>query len=301
LEYYLGCSGWSYDGWKGSFYPEDLDNRYWLSYYSKIFNFVEIDSTFYRIPSKFMVNNWNNRTPDNFRFAVKFPKVITHDKRLKDVGKDIEQFYDAMESLYDKILVFLIQLPPSLQIAEGLDLIKNLQYQLDPSFRYAIEVRHQSWFNELFYNVLKERNYSIVWSQQDILITPPILTTDFVYLRLIGDRSINERDFGKINKDRTKEMEIWSKILADVDRKVNDIKMAIIAANNHYAGFGPMTAKLFADIMNLKDHIRSFPILDYKLPSNKIFRSENKQDYRTYKQQQQYSKPRQTDISEFFK
>lgn len=300
MEYYLGCSGWSYDGWKGPFYPQDLDNRYWLSYYSKIFDFVEIDSTFYRIPSKFMVNNWNNRTPDNFRFAVKFPKVITHDKRLKDVGKDIEQFYDAMESLYDKILVFLIQLPPSLQIAEGLDLIKNLQYQLDPSFRYAIEVRHHSWFNELFYNVLKERNYSIVWSQQDILITPPILTTDFVYLRLIGDRSINERDFGKINKDRTKEMEIWSKILADVDRKVNDIKMAIIAANNHYAGFGPMTAKLFADMMNLKDRIRSFPILDYKLPPNEIFRSENKQNYRTYKQQQ-YSKPRQTDISEFFK
>ena len=300
MEYYLGCSGWSYDGWKGSFYPEDLDNRYWLSYYSKIFDFVEIDSTFYRIPSKFMVNNWNSRTPDNFRFAVKFPKVITHDKRLKDVGKDIEQFYDAMESLYDKILVFLIQLPPSLQIAEGLDLIKNLQYQLNPSFRYAIEVRHHSWFNELFYNVLKERNYSVVWSQQDILITPPILTTDFVYLRLIGDRSINERDFGKINKDRTKEMEIWTKILADVDRKVNDIKMAIIAANNHYAGFGPMTAKLFADIMNLKDRIRPFPILDYKLLSNEIFRSENKQNYRTYKQQL-YSKPRQTDISEFFK
>jgi uncharacterized protein YecE (DUF72 family) len=108
LEYHLGRSGWSYDGWKGPFYPQDLDNRYWLSYYSQIFDFVEIDSTFYKIPPKFMVNNWNNRTPDNFRFAVKFPKIITHDKRLKDVEKDIEQFYDAMEPLYDKILVFLI-------------------------------------------------------------------------------------------------------------------------------------------------------------------------------------------------
>ena len=131
MEYYLGCSGWSYDGWKGPFYPEDLDNRYWLLYYSQIFDFVEIDSTFYRIPSKIMVNNWNKRTPDHFKFAVKFPKVITHEKRLKDVGKDIEQFYDALEPLYDKILVFLMQLPPSLQIAEGLDLIKNLQYLLD--------------------------------------------------------------------------------------------------------------------------------------------------------------------------
>ena len=87
-----------------------------------------------------------------------------------------------------------------------------------------------------------------------------------------------------------------------VDRKVDNIKTAIIAVNNHYAGFGPMTAKLFADMMNLKDRIRSFPILDYKLPFSEIFRNENKQDYRTYKQQQQqYSKPRQTDISEFFK
>ena len=270
LKYFLGCSGWSYDGWKGPFYPKELDNRYWLSYYSQIFDFVEIDSTFYRIPSKFMVNNWDKRTTDNFRFAVKFPKVITHYKRLKDVKKDIERFYDVMEPLYDKILVFLIQLPPSLQIAEGLDLIKNLQYQLNPSFRYAIEVRHHSWFNELFYNVLKERKYCLVWSQQDIVITPPVVTTDFIYLRLIGDRSINEKDFGKINKDRTKEMEIWSKILEDDDRKVKDLNMAIIAANNHYAGFGPMTAKLFSEMMNLKNHIRSFPILDYKIHHMKL-------------------------------
>ena len=176
MKYYLDCSGWSYDGWKVPFYPKDLDNRYWLSYYSQLFDFVEIDSTFYKIRSKFIVNNWNKRTPENFKFAVKFPKVITHDKRLNDVEKDIEQFYEAMEQLYDKILVFLIQLPPSLQIDEGLDLIKNLRYQLDLSFRYAIEVRHHSWFNELLYNVLKERNYCLVWSQQDILITPPILS-----------------------------------------------------------------------------------------------------------------------------
>ncbi len=87
---------------------------------------------------------------------MKFPKVITHDKRHKDVKRDIERFYDVMEPLYYKILVFLIQLPPSLQIAEVLDLIKNLPYQLDPSFRYAIEVRHSSWLmNSLYY--LKKR------------------------------------------------------------------------------------------------------------------------------------------------
>lgn len=247
-----------------------------------------------------MVNNWNKRTPENFKFAVKFPKVITHDKRLKDVEKDIEQFYYAMEQLYDKILVFLIQLPPSLQIAEGLDLIKNLRYQLDPSFRYAIEVRHHSWFNELFYNVLKERNYCLVWSQQDILTTPPILTTDFVYLRLIGDRSINERDFGKINKDRTKEMQLWINKLEDIKNNEKRIKNAIISANNHYAGFGPMTAKLFSEMMNLKDPIRPFPFLNYKISSNETTILENEWKYSIYKQSHDKTKTRQTDISEFF-
>ena len=130
------------------------------------------------------------------------------------------------------------------------------------------------------------------------MITPPVVTTDFIYLRLIGDRSINEKDFGKINKDRTKEMEIWSKILEDDDRKVKNLNMAIIAANNHYAGFGPMTAKLFSEMMNLKNHLRSFPILDYQILSNEISISE-KENYRLYKQR--YSKPRQTNISEFFK
>jgi hypothetical protein len=107
-----------------------------------------------------------------------------------------------------------------------------------------------------------------------------------------------KKTFGKINKDRTKEMEIWSKILKDDDRKVKDLNRTIIAANNHYAGFGPMTTKLFAEMMNLKDHIRSFPILDYKIYSHENSTSE-KENYRIYKQR--YSKARQTDISEFFK
>src|ERR671914_164342 len=180
-----------------------------------------------------------------------------------------------MEPLYDKILVFLMQLPPSLQIAEGLELITNLQYTLDPSFRYAIEVRHHSWFNELFYNYLKEKNYCLVWSQQDILVIPPVLTSDFLYLRLIGDRSLNEKDFGKIKKDRTKEMQLWSNILKDIQKNEKNVKTAIITANNHYAGFGPMTAKLFTEMSNLQNKVRSFPIVDYQILKNEIKNKKN--------------------------
>ena len=89
MKLYVGCSGWSYTSWQGPFYPLSLENRAWLPYYSQLLNYVEIDSTFYSIPSEFMVKNWERRTPDNFRFTAKFPKVITHDKRFKNVEKEL--------------------------------------------------------------------------------------------------------------------------------------------------------------------------------------------------------------------
>jgi uncharacterized protein YecE (DUF72 family) len=110
---YIGRSGWSYTSWQGPFYPTNVEYRAWLPYYSQVLNYVEIDSLFYNIPSKSTVRNWNRRTPDNFRFVAKFPKVITHDKRFKNVQKELSLFYETMEPLKDKILALLIQLPPS--------------------------------------------------------------------------------------------------------------------------------------------------------------------------------------------
>jgi uncharacterized protein YecE (DUF72 family) len=127
-------------------------------------------------------------------------------------------------------------------------------------------------------------------------------TSDFLYLRLIGDRSIDERDFGNIKKDRRKEMQLWTNILKDIQNNEKDVKTIIIAANNHYAGFGPMTAKLFAEMMELKDKVRPFPIIDYKIPFKEFSKTEeekDKQNYKVYKQLR--SKTRQTDISEYFK
>jgi uncharacterized protein YecE (DUF72 family) len=87
LQYCIGCSGWSYTAWQGPFYPLNIENSQWLGYYSQGFDYVEIDSTFYRMPSPFMVKNSYKRTPDNFRFPAKFPKIISHDERLKNVKR----------------------------------------------------------------------------------------------------------------------------------------------------------------------------------------------------------------------
>jgi uncharacterized protein YecE (DUF72 family) len=116
LKYHIGCSGWSYTSWKGPFYPPNLENSDWLRFYSQVFDYVEIDSSFYSIPDQFMVKNWVKRTPDNFRFTAKFPKVITHDKLLADVEENVEQFLENIEPLEKKTLALLIQLPHSLEI-----------------------------------------------------------------------------------------------------------------------------------------------------------------------------------------
>src|SRR5438874_2353953 len=99
-----------------------------------------------------MVKNWYKGTPQNFRFTAKFPKIITHDKRLKAVDKELGQFFQAMRPLADKTLALLIQLPPSLHIFEGLERLRDLVPELDTKFRYAVEVRHSSWFQDLAYN-----------------------------------------------------------------------------------------------------------------------------------------------------
>ena len=257
LKFYIGCSGWGYTAWKGPFYPSDIKNSKWLEFYSKVFDYVEIDSSFYNIPNIFMVKQWLKKTQEDFRFTAKFPKVITHDKRLKNVDNELQLFFKAIEPLYDKTLALLIQLPPSIEIKEGLERLRELVHKLDNRFRYAVEVRHQSWFQDLAYNFFANNNICMVWSQIVGIRTPPIVTSDFLYLRFIGDRSLQEKDFGKIQKDRRPEMRKWVNRIKRAEKSNEEenkrLKFAIVAANNHYAGFGPMSANIFRKMMGLKE------------------------------------------------
>ena len=253
MKFYVGCSGWSYTAWQGPFYPSNMDNSKWLEYYSKVFDYVEIDSSFYRIPNIFTVKNWSKITPSNFRFTAKFPKVITHEKRLKNVDNQLSLFFKAMEPLHDKILALLIQLPPSLEITEGLQRLREIIPILDNRFRYAVEIRNHSWFQDLAYNFFANNNLCMVWSQLVGIRIPPIVTSDFLYIRFIGDRTIQEKNFGRIQKDRTSEMRKWSRQLLRVQKEETKLNFAIVTANNHYAGFGPATANMFRKIIGLPE------------------------------------------------
>jgi uncharacterized protein YecE (DUF72 family) len=149
----------------------------------------------------------------------------------------------------------LIQLPPSINIVEGLDALRNILPYLDKRFRYAVEVRHRSWFQDLAYNFFRNNQMCLVWSQLADIRTPPVVTSDFVYARLIGDRSIQEKDFGRIQIDRIKEMKKLARNFKDDSNEGNlsKVRFAIIAANNHYAGFGPGTVNIFRQLLGLNE------------------------------------------------
>jgi uncharacterized protein YecE (DUF72 family) len=164
-----------------------------------------------------------------------------------------------MLPLKEKTLALLIQLPPSLKITEGIEnLREHIVPELDSRFRYAIEVRDRTWFQDLAYNFFADNNICMVWSQLAELRTPPIVTTDFLYLRFIGDRSIQEKDFGRIQKDRVMEMKKWAskvkRVIKEEGRRKR-INLAIVSANNHYAGFGPETATIFRKMLGLQEAV----------------------------------------------
>jgi uncharacterized protein YecE (DUF72 family) len=197
-----------------------------------------------------MTKRWASVTPENFRFTAKFPRSITHEKRLAQPEKELLYFFDVMRPLREKLLALLLQLPPSLTAKEGLKKLEALIHMLDPDFRYAIELRNKSWFDKQVYKLLSDNNICLAWSQLDIIQTPAELTSDFVYLRFIGDRSIDVKDFGKLQKNRLRELRVWS----DSTRRIKDkVKFVVVAANNHYAGFGPATANSFRKMLGIKE------------------------------------------------
>ena len=174
----------------------------------------------------------------------------------RDFDEDqLSYFFDSISELKEKLLALLIQLPPSIDIVEGLDALRNILPYLDKGFRYAVEVRHRSWFQDLAYNFFANNNMCLVWSQLADIRTPPIVTSDFVYVRLIGDRSIQERDFGRIQIDRIKEMKKVARNFKKDSEESNlsGVRFSIVAANNHYAGFGPGTVNIFRQLLGLEE------------------------------------------------
>jgi len=154
--YHLGTSGWSYPGWRGRFYPEDLSQKDWLAFYAQHFTTVEINMTFYRFPKPETLRNWLDKTPHHFTFTLKANRQITHLKKLKNVRSEIRYFYILAHTLREKLGCILFQLPPSLTL--DMDLLKEFLSTLSPDYKNVIEFRHESWYAEEVYELLRSQN-----------------------------------------------------------------------------------------------------------------------------------------------
>jgi len=245
----IGCTGWSYPGWIGPFYPKTMASSEYLRYYSKTFDIIEINSTFYKIPSRITTKKWSEDTQENFVFTAKLPKQITHDARLKP-GPYLDQFLAAIKPIKSKMKIMVIQLPPSLSFTEARTNLEKMLNHLPIEYRYAVEGRHPSWFTGESNRFLSDKNVCLVWNDVQGVLNPADITTDFVYLRLIGDRSIPENKFGTIQKDKTESIKNWVQKLDEIKNKVS---LAVIMANNHYEGFSPYTANKLRLAMGLEE------------------------------------------------
>ncbi len=265
-EFLYGTSSWSASSWEGVFYPEGMPPGDYLSHYAQEFRTVEADVTYYRVPSRQMVEGWNRKTPDHFVLCAKFPRSIVHagEERLPDekrllnpaeIGDDLERFLEAMSILGDKCGPLILQFPYfNKKVFTGpepfLERLDTFLEGLPTEFRYGVEIRNRAWLATPLLEVLRRQRTALVLVDLKYMPHPAdlagdldLLTTDFVYVRLIGDRkAVEERTktFDRIVLDQGPRLARWASLLREM---IPRAERTLVFANNHFAGHGPATIR----------------------------------------------------------
>jgi uncharacterized protein YecE (DUF72 family) len=231
---FIGTSGWVYSHWDDIFYPEDLPAKDKLKYFSKRFKTAEINYSFYHLPRPSTYQKWYSETPEDFLFAIKASRFITHIKRLKDVKEAWKTFLENALSLKEKLGPFLFQFPPSFQANETE--IKRLEDFLKLIIKkklcYAFEFRHKSWCNKKIYKLLKK--YNVAWVIADSPSYPKAeeITSDFVYVRMHGSKVLFTSNYTKRElKDLSQKIKKWLSQKKDVYVYFNNDAMGYAVEN----------------------------------------------------------------------
>ncbi len=182
MQVLAGTSGYAYKEWKGSFYPEDLANDDMLRFYGEQFRTVEINNTFYRMPSEKVLVQWGERVPDGFRFALKASRRITHMQRLRNVDDPLSYVVNNAALLGAKLGAMLFQLPPN--VKRGMERLTAFLDLLPEGWPAAFEFRHESWFDEDVYEALRSRGAALCVADTDDGETPFVVTGKTGYVRL---------------------------------------------------------------------------------------------------------------------
>lgn len=231
---WIGTSGYNYPEWKGSFYPSDLAAAKMLPFYAARFPTVEINYTFYRMPTEKLVAGWAAQTPSPYKLTLKAPRRITHDSRLKNCGPVVASFCQVAASLGDKLGALLFQLPPNFK--KDLAILDTFLADLPPKVCAAFEFRHASWLDEDVFARLAARNLSLCVADSEKMSTPVRVTADYAYFRL--------RDEGYTPADIRR----WAGTIARTTESLRDV---FVYLKHEEEGKGPEFARLLMQDLGL--------------------------------------------------
>jgi uncharacterized protein YecE (DUF72 family) len=240
----IGCSGFLYESWRGTFYPEDLTPRNWLSYYIKHFRTVELNVTFYRLLKKEAFERWYNETPKSFCFSLKGSRLITHIKKLKDVELPLFTFFNTTSPLMEKLEVVLWQLPPNFRA--NLKVLNDFIKMIQPyRVRHVFEFRHKSWINKKVFKVLSDANIGVCMADWPEFNNNLPLTADFVYIRRHGEVGSYATNY------TTEQLKNDARRIGEYLKQGKDV---YIYFNNDALGYAPKNAMELQEILT-----RTFP------------------------------------------
>lgn len=240
----IGTQGWNYEAWVEPFYPRRTRSDEFLALYARLFETVEVDSTFYAPPSESAVAAWVDRTPERFTFALKLPRRITHENRLRGSLADLELFCDRARGLGPKLACVLVQMPPDFSTRE-LDALEGFLPLLPPDIRFVVEFRDRGWFVDEVFEALERYGVALAlvdgeWvPRETVFAAARRRTAPFAYVRWLGPRSIT--DHSHLQVDRDEELAEWADLLVDVDSRV-DVVFAYFS--NFYQGHAPASANI---------------------------------------------------------
>jgi len=180
----IGCSGWSYKHWKGKFYPNTLPVSKQFDFYAGLFDTVEINNSFYKLPAKNVFLSWKSMSPPDFLFAVKGSRFITHMKKLLDPEHSFNKFFDHISALGEKLGPVLFQLPPRWKI--NVQRFESFLKIIPPHLRVAFEFRDTSWYDDAIYDLLRKYNCAFCIYELAGHQSPIIVSAEFIYIRLHG-------------------------------------------------------------------------------------------------------------------
>ena len=262
LDYLLvGSCSFTADGWETSFYPPGLKRTAYLGYYAEQFRSVEVDATFYGVPSEKTVTRWYEQTPENFVFACKVPQTITHEAGLVNCDDEFREFLNVMSGLKHKLGPMLFQFPyynrkASLRPKEFVDRLRSFLAKLPDDQRFAIEIRNKDWIGPELLDLLRKHKVAFALIDHPYMSRPTelmsgadLVTSDFVYVRLLGDRYAIEqltRTWSKSVVDRSRELTEWSAVVVRLLAREMKVYSYV---NNHFSGHSPETLRQFLELL----------------------------------------------------